>query len=335
MPDPLRILFAGSGAFGRPTLEALIQRHDVVCVYTQPDRPAGRGKKLTPTPIATFAQERGLDVLRTDNLNAERLPPADILVVIAFGQKISDAVTRHPRLGAINLHASLLPKYRGAAPIHHALINGETVVGNSVIRLARKMDAGAILGQSRLEVRPTETTGELHDRLAEDGAPLVLRVLDELAAGTAVEREQDQAQATLAPKLSRADAVIDFTRPAPEVAAKINGLSPWPGCHVRLLDADGKQLDRLTLLRARVAEFDYPAETVAHNGAALERVPPGRRGCPGPYGVAGRPAFVGAGDGSQAVEILEVQPQGTRPMPLPAYRNGKPWESGMRLEPEI
>ena len=302
----LQILFAGSGAFGVPTLERLIERHVVAHVYTQPDRPAGRGKAMTPTPVAELAAARGLALTRTANLNAEPLPPAEVLVVIAFGQKISPGVTGHPRLGAVNLHASRLPKYRGAAPIHWALMNGERVVGNSVIRLAEQMDAGAILGMSEVNVLDAETTGELHDRLALDGTGLMLRVLDELASGTAVEREQDHTAATLAPKLSRASSAIDFNEPAARVAARINGLSPWPGCQVRLMDGDAER-DVLTLLRA------IPA---VHTRAE-----------PGTITTDGRLA---CGEGT-ALEVLDLQPRGKRPMSLAAYRNGKPWEPGFRL----
>lgn len=309
MPHSLRILFAGSGEFGLPTLDALRQRHQVVRVYTQPDRPAGRGKHLRATSIAQFAAEHDLPLTKTMNLGAEPLPPADVLVVIAFGQRISEAATRHARLGAINLHASLLPKYRGAAPIHHALMNGEKIVGNSVIRLARRMDSGAILGQSQLQVKDAETTGELHDRLAADGPMLVLRVLDELASGTAIQGEQDHDQATAAPKLSRADAGLDFTRSAAEVAARINALSPWPGCHVRLLEANAMR-DEITLLRARPA---------AGSAAAA----------PGEIAAA---ALVACGDVSR-LEVMELQPRGRRRMTLQAYRNGHPWREGMHLEP--
>ena len=296
MNPRLTILFAGSGAFGLPTLRALAERHDVRRVYTQPDRPAGRGKKLTPTPVAAWAMSAGLDVVRTANFNAEELPAADAVVVIAFGQKIGQGQANAPRLGAMNLHASLLPKYRGAAPIHHALVNGETVVGNSVIRLAERMDAGDVLGQSELAVEPSETTGELHDRLADDGPGLVLRVLDELAAGTNVARAQDDAQATAAPKLSRDDARLDFAAGATAVAARINGLSPWPGCRVSVEGHD------LTLLRA-----------AAEPGA----------GDPGVIDADGR---IGTGDGR--VRVLELQPSGKRPMDLKTYRNGRPWPAG-------
>ena len=302
----LNILYAGSGAFGLPTLQALHDRHNVVRVYTQPDKPAGRGKKLAPTPVAEFAASHDLPLTKTDRLNTEPLPPADVLVVIAFGQKISPAVTNHPKHGAVNLHASLLPAYRGAAPIHAALVNGEAVVGNSVIRLADRMDAGAILGQSELAVKPAETTGELHDRLAAGGPELVLKVLDDLAAGTAVEREQAHDQATLAKKLSREDAAVDFAKAATAIAAKINGLSPWPSVQVRVLDADGNEADRLTLLRARPAAGDSAA--------------------PGDVGGDG---LIATADGR--LELLEVKPQGKRAMTLSEYRNGNRWEPGLRL----
>ena len=306
LSDSRNILFAGSGAFGLPTLEALRARHRVVHVYTQPDKPAGRGKKLAPTPVAEWAASAELPLTKTDRLNAEPLPPADILVVIAFGQKISQTVTNHPKFGAINLHASLLPAYRGAAPIHAALVNGESVVGNSVIRLADKMDAGAILGQSELAVKEAETTGDLHDRLAAAGPALVLKVLVDLAAGAAVEREQAHGQATLAKKLSREDAAIDFGRAATAIAAQVNGLSPWPGVQVRVLDADGNEADRLTLLRARPAAGDSAAP-----------------------GAVGGDGLISTGDGR--LELLEVKPQGKRAMTLKDYRNGRRWEPGLRL----
>src|SRR4029079_6297555 len=152
--------------------------------------PAGRGRKLSPTPVAQLATERSLPLVRTSNINSEQISRADLMVVIASGQKISEAVANHARLGSVNLHASRLPKYRGAAPIHAAILAGETVTGNSIIRLAQKMDAGAVLAMSDLPIGGLETTGELHDRLAADGAPLMLRVLEDLANGRAVETPQ-------------------------------------------------------------------------------------------------------------------------------------------------
>lgn len=307
---PLRVIFAGSGEFGTPTLEAMRGAgHEIIRVVTQPDRPAGRGRALTPTPVALAAKGAGLDVLRTGDINKESLPPADMMVVIAFGQKIAEHQVNQPRLGSLNLHASRLPRYRGAAPINWAIINGERTSGNSVIRLAQRMDAGAVLGQSELTIGELETAGELHDRLALDGAPLMLRVLDELATGRAVETVQDESRATLAPKLSRESAALDWTGPADEVARRIRGLYPWPGCRVSLCDAEGTPVATLRLVRARPGPGEGP------------------RWEPGEVMSNG---LVQAGDGA-GVEIIEVQPDGKRPMPLADYRRGHPWQPGLRL----
>lgn len=305
----MNILFAGSGEFGLPTLQALlVAGHTLGRIYTQPDRPAGRGRKLTPTPIGQFALDRGLDLVRTSDLNSESLPPADLLVVIAFGQKISDEVANHARLGSINLHASRLPKYRGAAPINWAILNGETVTGNSIIRLAQRMDAGAVLGMSEVKIGEMETAGELHDRLAQDGAPLMLRVVEELQNGTAIETVQDESQATRALKLNREFSSIDWTGEAQQIARKIRGLYPWPGCRVQLRDEAGNVLNKLTLVRGRpgTASGSPPAGLVLGNHS------------------------VACGVGT--LEVVEVQPEGKRPMPLAAYRNGHRWDAGVRVE---
>jgi methionyl-tRNA formyltransferase len=305
---PLRIIFAGSGEFGIPSLTGLIESgHDIVHVVTQPDRPAGRGRSLSPTPIARFAAARRLAVTATGDINQEALPAADVMVVIAFGQKIGESIVHKPRLGSVNLHASLLPKWRGAAPINWAIIRGEQVTGNSVIRLANRMDVGAVLGQSRISIGELETAGEVHDRLAMDGAPLLVKVLEDLASGRAVERPQDEALATAAPKLSRESARIDFTRPAAAIASQIRGMYPWPGCRVRLLDSAMAEVGKVTLCRARAVDKS-------------ESNP----------GCIDANARIGAGDG--AVEVIEVQPEGGRPMPLSAYRNGHHWSAGMTLE---
>jgi methionyl-tRNA formyltransferase len=304
----LKLIFAGSGEFGLPTLRRLMaDGHEVVRVFTQPDRPAGRGRQLTPTPIGAFAADAHLPLTATANINAETPVDADAMVVIAFGQKIGEAVVHRPRMGSINLHASRLPAYRGAAPIHWAILGGETVTGNSVIRLAQKMDAGAVLGQSRVTIGEMETTGELHDRLATDGAPLVAQVLAELAAGTAVERQQDETLATLAPKLNREVSLIDFTQPAGKVARTIRGLYPWPGCRAHLVDRNGKATATVTLVRARPHE----------QATGL---------VPGTIDATGHVVTAGG-----TVEIVELQPQGKRPMPLTDFRNGHAWEAGMTL----
>ena len=179
----MKIIYAGSGEFGLPTLRGLLDaKHAVELVVSQPDRPAGRGRQLTPTPIAQFAIEKNLPLLRTADINKESLPPADLLVVVAFGQKIAANLVTQPRLGSVNLHGSRLPKFRGALPVNAAILAGEKITGNSIIRLASKMDAGAILGQSEIPIGQLETAGELHDRLAIDGAILMLDVIEKLCA---------------------------------------------------------------------------------------------------------------------------------------------------------
>lgn len=305
----MRVLFAGSGAFGVPTLGRMIASGaDIVQVCTQPSKPAGRGNKLTPTPIGAFAAAHGLPFLETADINTLTLPAADLLVVIAFGQKLSPHVVSHARLGAINLHASRLPRYRGAAPINWAIIQGDSSAGNSVIRLAQTMDAGAVLAMSELPVADLETAGELHDRLSIDGASLVEAVAIALRDGSASAIEQDHALATKAPKLSREKSAIDFAGNARSIAFQIRGMHPWPGCRVRLLDRTGTELDKVTLVRAR-----------AHDGLSTA--------APGMFDESFR---IATGDGS--LEIVELQPDGKRPMTFAAYRNGRRLEAGMRLE---
>ncbi len=309
----MRIIFIGSGEFGLPTLAALMGAgHEIVTVYTQPDRPAGRGRKVTPTAIAEFAQNQSLQCIATENLNAEKLPECDLMVVIAFGQKISPAAAAHARMGSVNLHASQLPKLRGAAPVNWAIINGERVTGNSIIRLAQKMDAGAVLGQSSVEIGPLETAGELHDLLAADGAGLMLRVIGDLQAGRAVETPQDESAATSAPKLTRNLAQIDWSDDAERISSRIRGLFPWPGCRAKLGDAAGAEVARVTLVRARPTAGEGP------------------RWKPGEIMTTGA---IAAGDGSGGVELLEIQPAGKRPMPLADYQRGNMWMPGMRLLP--
>ena len=301
--EKLQIIFAGAGEFGLPTLQALVDAgHQIVQVVSQPDRPAGRGRKLTPTPIAQFALDRGLPLERTDDINALPLPPADVMVVIAFGQKIAPHVVNHPRLGSVNLHSSRLPRHRGAAPINWAILSGDAETGNSIIRLAEKMDAGAVLAMSKLTIGESETAGELHDRLSQNGAPLMLETLQALASGQGTETEQDHSKATLARKLSRETAKLDWTKPPAELARTINGLSPWPGCRVRLVDDSGQEIARLTLLRAK------------------------------PLAVSLRTPGEISGNTVSGVEILDLQPEGKRPMPLASYRNGYPWKDGLRVE---
>ncbi len=263
-PRVPRIAFLGSGAFGIPSLESIARTWGISLVVSQPDRPAGRGKVEAPTPIAAWAMARGVGLVRTTDVNGAdvlaRLEAADVdaVVIIAFGQKLGESVLAGRF--AVNLHGSLLPRWRGAAPIQRAVMAGDAEVGASVISIAPTMDAGVVFDEVRTVVGERETAGELHDRLSELGVEPLRRVLVRWADGEVpVGRLQDESQATRARKLSRADAWVDFREPARLVAARINGLSPWPGVDavvegklVKLLRARACG-DRLELLEVQPA----------------------------------------------------------------------------------
>ena len=303
----MRLVFLGSGAFGLPTLRALAEVHEVAMVVSQPDRPAGRSRKLTATPIAQWALEADVPLERPEDVNTDQSVATirdcapDALVVIAFGQKLAPPLLED--LPAFNLHASLLPAYRGAAPINRALIDGCTQTGVSVIALAQKMDGGAVYTRRTVEIDPQETAGELHDRLAELGPDAVGSVLQALADGRLEGIVQDEAAVCPAPKLSRSEATVHFDQPASQVRARIHGLTPWPGCDVLL---DGTRL-RLLRVRDRTDQVDAPPGTLLEDGVLA---------C-----------------GSGCLEVLEVQPQGKKAMSFDAYRNGRSLAPGILAEP--
>ena len=234
----MRLLFFGSGSFGLPTLAHLHAHHALVGIITQPDKPAGRKRVLMPTPIGQWAIDHDIPTFKENDVNTPEfvqqvrdLEP-DASVVIAFGQKLSPELIDAMGKLAINLHSSLLPKYRGAAPINWAMIHGERVTGVSVIALAQRMDGGEIYATDALNIDPNETAGELHDRLAALGPDAIVRVLNDLENNTLQPIPQDPTQATKAPKLKKTDGTIDFNQPAEKVRARIHGLTPWPGCKV-------------------------------------------------------------------------------------------------------
>ena len=232
----MRVLFCGSGPFAvrsRRAIEA--GEHELTGVVTQPARPAGRGGKLRPTPIAEVAAKLDLDVSVWEDINAPdaleyvRRARADVICVIDYGQFIRRSVREAGRLGAFNLHASLLPELRGAAPVNWALIRGHERTGVTTFSLIDRMDAGPIYAQEKTDLRADETAEELRDRLAEIGAGLVLRTLEMLTHGRATVREQDENHATRAPRLSKADGIIDFREGAAAVRNRVHGTWPWPG----------------------------------------------------------------------------------------------------------
>lgn len=306
----MRIVFLGSGAFGVPTLERVAADHDVPLIVTQPDKPAGRSMALTPTPIGAWAAERGIETIKPENANdaavVERIRAAkpDALVVIAFGQYLGKAVRE--AAWAINLHGSRLPRWRGAAPINHAILAGDAETGNSVIAVAKSMDAGAVYGMSRRDIPPTVTAGELHDLLSADGPELMLGVLRERERGEERGEPQDEALVTAAPKLSKADGWVDFARPAEECRRRVHGLTPWPGVTARLGGED------LKLLRVEAGKADNkqaePGEIVDAAG--------GRVAC----------------GGGTVLRLLEVQPPGKRAMRWEEFARGRKIGPGVRME---
>ncbi len=304
------VVFLGSGAFGIPTLGRLATEHTVTGIVTQPDRRAGRGGKLTPTPIGAWAAEHlpGVPLIKPEKINDPaardlvRSWPADAWVVIAYGQYLGPSLVAERF--AINLHASLLPRWRGAAPINAAIVAGDTATGNSVITIAREMDAGDVLARSHRDIAPDMTAAMLHEALSHDGPDLVCSVLGARSLNRIHAVAQDPALVTMAPRMSKSDGVVDFSHPARLVAARINGLSPWPGVTV------GFRAEQLKINRAE------PADATAQEPAGTV--------------VAPDEGLVVCGDGA-CVRLLEVQPAGKRAMDWKAMANGRCVEHGERL----
>ena len=241
MPDSLRIVFAGTPEFAAEHLKALLASpHEIVAVYTQPDRPAGRGQKLMPSPVKQLALEHGIAVyqpasLRNEEAQAElaALKP-DLMVVVAYGLILPQAVLDIPRLGCINSHASLLPRWRGAAPIQRAVQAGDAESGVTVMQMEAGLDTGPMLLKVSTPISASDTGGSLHDRLAQLGPQAVLQAIAGLAAGTLIGAVQDDALANYAHKLNKDEARLDFSRPAVELERLVRAFHPWPICHTML-----------------------------------------------------------------------------------------------------
>jgi len=249
MSQALRIVFAGTPEFAAEHLKALLDTpHEIVAVYTQPDRPAGRGQKLMPSPVKQLALENGLSVLQPPTLRdpaaqAElaALKP-DLMVVVAYGLILPQVVLDIPRLGCINSHASLLPRWRGAAPIQRAVEAGDAESGVTVMQMEAGLDTGPMLLKVSTPISAEDTGGSLHDRLAELGPKAVVEAIAVLATGTLKGEVQDDALATYAHKLNKEEARIDWARPADELERRIRAFTPWPVCHTTLGDAALKVL---------------------------------------------------------------------------------------------
>ncbi|MDH4559596.1 methionyl-tRNA formyltransferase [Pseudomonas sp. BN411] len=246
MTEPLRLVFAGTPEFAAEHLNALLgSRHQVIAVYTQPDRPAGRGQKLMPSPVKQLAVEHGIPVLQPPTLRdpaaqAElKALGADLMVVVAYGLILPQVVLDTPRLGCINSHASLLPRWRGAAPIQRAVQAGDAASGVTVMQMEAGLDTGPMLLKVTTPISAEDTGGSLHDRLAQLGPKAVLEAIEGLAAGTLKGEVQDDALANYAHKLNKDEARLDWSRPAVELERLVRAFNPWPICHSTL---DGEPL---------------------------------------------------------------------------------------------
>jgi methionyl-tRNA formyltransferase len=296
--SPQRIIFFGTPEFAVPTLrELLAAGHDVAAVVTQPDRPRGRGQKPSPGPVKAFADEHGLRVLQPDRLRDEgftallaTLAP-DLGVVAAYGKILPAAVLASPRLGLINVHASLLPRWRGASPIHRAVMAGDAETGVSIMRVVQALDAGGVFARAGRPVGPDETSEDVERDLAELGARLALPVIDALASGTAAEEPQDETLVTYAPRLTRENGVIAWSEPAAVIHNQVRGLHPWPHAVTTLQGA------RVIVLRTSLAPTPPQSAGQARPGEVL---------------VIGHDGLiVQAGDG-RPIGLLRLQAEGRR-----------------------
>lgn len=329
----MRIVVMGTGTFAEPTFEAILSSpHPVVGLVTQPDHAVGhvRGStRQTGQGMKAIAQGRDIPVYQPDSINTPdgvaqlRQWQPDLLAVAAYGQILSRDVLAATALGGINVHASLLPKYRGAAPVAWAIYHGEVRTGVTIIRMSVHLDAGDMLAQEAIDIGPEETAGELEARLAPLGARLALQVIDQLAAGTASPIVQDKSQATKAPKLTKEHGLIDWGRTADQVCRQIRAMQPWPTAYSFLHHA-GKPGQRVLIHRAVAYPVRYdpavPAGSMftdAHSPGAL---------------------FVTAGevtpDERSVVEVLELQPAGKRRMAAAEFLRGHPPHTGDRFGPE-
>jgi len=297
----MRIIFLGTPAFAVPTLEALIAAgHDVVCVVTQPDRPSGRGQQLTASPVKEAALRHALPVYQPERIRRPEAVAAlaalapDAMIVVGYGQIIPQQVIDIPPHGIVNVHASLLPKYRGAGPVQWAIANGETRTGVTTMRIDAGLDTGDMLLKAETDIAPEETAVELGARLAAMGAALLVETLEHIAS--IVPQKQDSAEATYAPLLKKEDGLIDWLQPAQAIHNRVRGFQPWPGAYTRYR---GQQLH---IWKSRVA-VNQQGEQVEAGGLLLY---PLRAIC-----------------GEGALELIEVQLEGRKRIAAEAFANGQ------------
>jgi methionyl-tRNA formyltransferase len=320
---PLRVVYFGTPEFAVPTLRRLLEAastghdgsggHQVVGLISQPDRPKGRGHRLAPTPTKEVALEAGIPVLQPlrlkddDFLTAISALAPDIGVVAAYGRLIPDRLLNLPPLGMINVHASLLPRWRGAAPVHRAVIAGDRETGVTIMRVVTELDAGASFKKVRRPIDPDETSVDVERDLSRLGADLLLEVLADIAGGRATETPQDDSQATLAPKVTKAEGAVEWSLPAERIHNLVRGLQPWPLVSARI--GDSRVLIHRTALTTALSP-DRPGTIVRAEPERFEIV---------------------AGDG-HVLQLLAVQPEGRRIMSAREFLAGRHVRPGERLE---
>ena len=309
----MRLVFMGTPDFASASLEALLRSNDsVVGIVTQPDRPKGRGQTLTPSPVKLLAQQVQIPLLQPLKMKDPEFLHAlagwkpDMIAVAAFGRILPPVILTLPPLGCINVHGSLLPKYRGAAPIQWAIINGEMETGITTMLMDEGMDTGAILLQEAISITTHETSGTLAPQLAELGGKLLVETITRLKAGTLVPQPQDTSRATLAPLLKKEDGVIDWTLPAMVLANRVRGLSPWPGAYTTVAGSDSWRIWRALALPGPVTT--PPGVIVAITREAIH---------------------VATGDG--VLVVMELQPANNRRMAVSQYLAGHPIAVGLQL----
>jgi methionyl-tRNA formyltransferase len=318
----MRIVFMGSPAFSLPTIRLLHESpHDLIAVVTQPDKPAGRGRKPQPPAAKVFAEEHGIAVLQPANvsspLSVERLRALepDVIVVAAYGQILRERVLEIPKRGSLNVHASLLPRHRGASPVAAAILAGDAVTGVTIMEVVRALDAGPMVAKVEVPIDPRDTAGTLEAKLAEAGAALLMEVLEPWADGRITPLPQDDATSTFAPMIRRSDALIDWSLPAQEIWRRVRAFNPWPVAYTRF---GGEEL---RILHA----WPLEAETGDPPGTVTGVAP-----LPSESGATGAAPVVQTGKGGLA--LITVQLEGKRALPAADFARGRRDFAGARLD---
>lgn len=319
----MRIVYMGTPEFAAIALDALVKEHDVVAVITQPDKPQGRNRKLVPTPVKVKAQEYSIPVYQPQKVRDEetvqmiREYHPDVIVVAAYGQILPESILNIPAYGCINIHASLLPKYRGAAPIERAILDGEQVTGVTTMYMEKGLDTGDMIDKVEVKIEADDTGATLHDKLAKAGANLIVKTLSQIQDGTVKRTKQDDTESCYAAMLTKEMGQIDFSRPADELERLVRGLIPWPCAYT---DIDGKNVK---IYKTSVVKMDD-----AYKNAVQEKTEVSLAFAPGEI-VEVTKKYIVIACGKDALMIKNLQPEGKKAMDTAAYLNGNLLKTGM------